>query len=418
MIPPVLIEGGYRMDEKQLFAMALGLSDPWYIERIEFDPGKKRLDLHLAFKKGTRFSCPECDSGELCPVHDTKERTWRHLDFFQHQAYLTAKVPRVTCSRHGVHQVMVPWARAGSGFTLLFEALALCLAKEMTVAGLAEAMSCGQAVLWRILARYVDETVAGEDYSGLQAVGVDECSKRRGHQYITTFCDLDASRVVHVEEGRDHKVFDGFLRFLEDHGVSRSQVTELCMDMWEPYMKGAQKNLPDAEVTFDRYHVMVLMNRAVDLVRRSEAKNKWLRGARYLLLKNPETLNERQRYHLELIKSLDSKTARAYHIKLALRRLWEQPNPEAAEKYLRQWYFWATHSRLEPVINVARTIKRHWHGVLRFFTSRITSGIVEGLNSKIKTAMKRAYGFKSFVYLRTIIYLIAGKLNFNLPTQC
>jgi transposase len=408
------------MDEKQLFALALGLNEPWYIERIEFDPGKRRLDLFLEFKKGARFLCPECGSGdgELCSVHDTKERTWRHLDFFQHQAYLTARVPRVTCSTHGVHQVNVPWARAGSGFTLLFEALALCMAKEMTVAGLAKVMGCGEATLWRILARYVTETVAREDYSGLKALGVDECSKRRGHQYITTFCDLDASRVVHVEEGRDHTVFRGFVRFLEDHGVPGSQVTEICMDMWEGYLKGAQEELPHAEITFDRYHLMVLMNRAVDLVRRSEVKNKWSRGARFLLLRNPETLTARQRSELERIKSLDSKTARAYHIKLALRRLWEQPTPEEAEKYLRQWYFWATHSRLEPVINVAKTIKRHWQGVLRFFTSRITSGIVEGLNSKIKTAMKRAYGFKKIEYLRTVIYLVAGKLNFPSPTQC
>jgi len=376
------------------------------------------LDLFLEFKKGARFLCPKCGSGEHCPVHDTKERTWRHLDFSQHQAYLTAEVPRVTCSTHGVHQVNVPWARAGSGFTPLFEALALCLAKEMTVADMAKRMNCGQAALWRMLARYVNETVAMEDYSSLKAVGMDECSRKRGHQYITTFCDLDASRVVDVEDGRDHTVFTGFLRFLGDHGVPHSQVTELCMDMWEPYMKGAQETLPHAEITFDRYHVMVLMNRAIDLVRRSEAKNKWSRGARFLLLRNLEKLTERQRGELERIKSLDSKTARAYHIKLALRRLWEQPTPAEAEKYLRQWYFWAAHSRLEPVIYVAKAIKRHWHGVLRFFASRITSGIVEGLNSKIKTAMIRAYGFKAFEHLRTIMYLVAGKLNFSLPTQC
>jgi len=163
---------------------------------------------------------------------------------------------------------------------------------------------------------------------------------------------------------------------------------------------------------------MVIMNQAMDQVRRSEAKNKWSRGARFLLLKNPESLTARQQAALERIKALDSKTSRAYHIKLALRRLWDQPIREDAEKYLRHWYFWATHSRLEPVIEVARTIKAHWQGVFRLFTSRITSGIVEDLNSKIKTAMKRAYGFKAFAYLRTIIYLVAGKLNFPSPTQC
>jgi transposase len=193
-------------------------------------------------------------------------------------------------------------------------------------------------------------------------------------------------------------------------------VLEIVSTVFVEVMKNIRKYAsPDR---LDRYHVMVLMNRAVDMVRRSEAKNKWSRGARFLLLKNPESLTARQSRALERIKSLDVKTSRAYHIKLALRRLWDQPTSEEAERYLKHWYYWATHSRLEPVIEVAKAIKRHWHGVLRFFTSRITSGIVEGLNSKIKTAMKRAYGFKAIEYLRTIIYLVAGKLNFSSPTQC
>lgn len=106
-----------------------------------------------------------------------------------------------------------------------------------------------------------------------------------------------------------------------------------------------------------------------------------------------------------------------YQIKLTLQRLWNHANRTEAEVFLKRWYFWATNSRLEPVITAAKTIKRHWDGVLQFVESRITTGIVEGMNSKIKTAMKRAYGFKSFVYLRTVIYLVAGKINIPLPTQ-
>jgi transposase len=403
------------MNEKDLFGLALGLVEPWYIERIEFDVANKRLDLFLDFKRGSRFPCPEC--GGLSPVHDTTERTWRHLDFFQHQAYLTARVPRTNCPRCGVKQVAVSWARPGSGFTLLFEALVLYLAREMPVTSAAELASVNQMSVWRILEHYVEQAVKAADLSGLKAVGIDECSKQKGHKYITTFCDLDKARVVYVAEGRGSDTLEAFAGHLEDKGLKTKQVEEVCCDMWPAYLSGIEVNLPEAAVTFDRYHVMAKMNKAVDEVRRQEAKEELLlKETRYLWLKNPEDLTRKQRRKLNSVKEQDLKTVRAYHIKLALQRFWEFRYPAAASRYLKKWYFWATHSRLEPVVEVAKLIKRHEEGILRFLKSRITNGVVEGLNSKIKTALKRAYGFKSFSYYRTIIYLVAGKLS--LPTQC
>ena len=403
------------MNEKDLFGLALGLVSPWHIEKIEFDAERKRLDLFLDFKRGSRFPCPEC--GEESPVHDTTERTWRHLDFFQHQAYLTARVPRTNCNKCGVKQVAVSWARPGSGFTLLFEALVLYLAQEMPVSSVAELTKVNQMSIWRILERYVEAAVKAADLSGLKALGIDECSKQKGHDYITTFCDLDKSKVAYVAEGRGSDTLDSFTGHLKDKGLRPEQVEEVCCDMWPAYLSGIEKNLPEAAVTFDRYHVMAKMNKAVDEVRRREAREETLlKETRYLWLKNPESLTKAQRRKLNGVKEQDLKTVRAYHIKLALQRFWEFTYMGAASRYLKKWYFWATHSRLEPVVEVAKLIKRHEEGILRFLKSRITNGIVEGLNSKIKTALKRAYGFKSFEYYRTIIYLVAGKLE--LPTRC
>ncbi len=403
------------MNEKDLFGLALGLVSPWYIEKVEFDVEGKRLDLFLDFKRGSHFPCPEC--GEPSPIHDTAERTWRHLDFFQHKAYLTARVPRTSCPRCGVKQVAVSWARPGSGFTLLFEALALCLAKEMTVTAVAELTSVNPMSVWRILERYVEEAVKAADLSGMKAVGIDECSKQKGHKYITTFCDLDKSKVVYVAEGRGSDTLEAFAGHLGTKGLAPGQIEEVCCDMWPAYLSGIEENLPEASVTFDRYHVMAKMNKAVDDVRRQEAKEELLlKETRYLWLKNPENLTSKQRLKINSVKEQDLNTVRAYHIKLALQRLWDYKYTAAASKYLKKWYFWATHSRLEPVVEVAKLIRRHEEGILRFLKSRITNGIVEGLNSKIKTALKRAYGFKSFNYYRTIIYLVAGKLS--VPTQC
>ena len=407
------------MDENQLFGLALGLTPPWFIEKVSFDPGQKRLDLFLDFKRGSKFPCPECGSGEGCPVHDTTEKTWRHLDFFQHQAFLTARVPRIECPTHGVRLTNVPWARPGSGFTLLFEAMALLMCQQMPVAGVAKVMQANANTLWRLLSHYVDKAVEDADYSDVRDVGTDECAQRKGHNYITTFCDLEQSRVVFVAEGRRKDTVKRFGAFLDQREIPRKQVRNFCADMWEPYRLGITEEFPEATLTFDRYHVMTVFNRAIDLVRRKEVRSvPFLKKSRYLWLKNRGKLTVSQQSDLDWLTRMDCRTSKAYQIKLTLQRLWIHTDRADAEVFLKRWYFWATHSRMEPVIEAARSIKRHWQGILQFVDSRITTGIVEGLNSKIKTAMKRAYGFKSFEYLRTVIYLVAGKINIPLPTQC
>ena len=403
------------MNEKDLFGMALGLSSPWYIEKVEFDAQARRLDLFLNFTKGSRFPCPEC--GEPRPVYDTTERTWRHLDFFQHQAYLTARVPRSNCPKCGVKQVAVPWARPDSGFTLLFEALVLQMAREMPVSAAAGLASISPNTIWRMLDHYVGQAVRQQDITGVTAVGIDECSKQKGQKYITTFCDLDKSRVIYVADGRESKTVDEFAGHIESKGLAPEKITQVCADMWPAYLSGVEKNLPDASVTYDRYHVMTYVNKAVDEVRRQEAKaNSVLKDTRYLWLKNPENLTEKQRIKLKSIKEQDLETVRAYSIRLAIQKLWEFDNLKAAREYLDRCLSWASHSKLKPMVELAQFIRRHEDGILRSLRSRITNGIVEGINSKIKTALKRAYGFKSFDYYRTIIYLVAGKLKF--PETC
>lgn len=400
------------MNENELFGLALGLSSPWYIEKVEFNAEGKRLDLFLDFKKGSRFACPECK--ELSPVHDTNERTWRHLDFFQHQAYLTARVPRSDCPKCGVKQVSVPWARPDSGFTLLFEALLLQLSYEMPVSAVTRLASIGDMVLWRILDHYIAKGVQKQDISNVKAIGIDECSKQKGQKYITTFCDLDKSRVIYVADGRESGTVDEFAEHIKAKGLDPDQITDVCADMWPAYLSGVEKNLPEASVTYDRYHVMTYVNKAVDEVRRRETKvNSVLKDTRYIWLKNPENLTEKQRIKLKSIKEQDLETVRAYSIRLAIQKLWEFDNIKAAREYLDRCLSWASHSKLEPMVELARFIRRHEDGILRSIKSRITNGIVEGINSKIKTAMKRAYGFKSFNYYRTIIYLVAGKFKFT-----
>lgn len=407
------LKGIVWMDELTLFTMALGLSKPWHVVDIRFSKEEGRLDLKIDFSKGAKFPCPSCGEPES-EVHDTKDRTWRHLNFFQYETYLHARVPRVRCGRCGIRQVEVPWARPGSGFTLLFEMLVLQLSREMSVAGVAEVMGEQANRIWRILGHYVERARRQVDLSEFHILGIDEFSLRKGHVYMTSFSDLEASRVVYLGESRRKEVVEEFVEDLRGRGIDPGQIDLVCCDMWDPYLHGLRNHVSQARVVFDRFHIMHQLNKAIEKVRWLEQKeNKALKKTRYLWLKNPRNLTREQEEQLEELKRLDLKTVRAYHIKLALARFWELKDPVHAVCYLKRWYFWATHSRLKPIVEVAKAIKRYWNGVVSYTTCRITNGVVEGLNSKIKTAMKRAYGFKHVAYLRPIVYLVAGKLCFD-----
>ena len=401
------------MDEHILFSTALGLEKPWKVVDIKFSKEEGRLDLKIDFQKGATFPCASCEEGD-CPVHDTKERTWRHLNFFQYETYLHARVPRIKCKTCGIKQVEVPWARPGSGFTLLFELLMLQLCREMSVAGVGELVGEHSNRIWRILEHYVERARGSVDLSFFHVLGMDEFSIRKGHEYMTSFSDIDASRVIFVAETRRKEVVTEFTKDMKQRGYDPEQIDLICCDMWDAYLNGIRNHIPKADIVFDRFHIMKQMNKAIEKVRWAEQKtNKDLKKTRFIWLKNPKNLTEQQAEKLSGLKKYDLKTARAYHIKLALARFWDIKDPKESEAYLKKWYFWATHSRLDPVIEVARGIENYWQGVINYTKSRITNGVVEGLNSKIKTAMKRAYGFKQTEYLKTIVYLVVGKLCFD-----
>jgi transposase len=405
------------MKDTELLQLALGLAPPWTVVSCHFDAEQRRLDIGLGFPRGSRFPCPSCGQGN-CPVHDTEQKSWRHLNFFQHEAHLVARVPRIRCGRCGVLQVALPWARPGSGFTLLFEAFIMILAQAMPVKRIAELIGEHDTRLWRVLEHYVERAREQADYSALRHLGVDETASKRGHNYVSLFVDLEQARTVFVTEGKDASTIERFQADLLDHGGSPEAVEEVCCDMSPAFILGVESHLPEARLTFDKFHVLKLLNAAVDEVRRREQRERpELKRTRYLWLKNPERLTAQQRTILETLhpKSLNLKTVRAYRIRLAFQALWKQP-PELAEAFLKKWYFWATHSRLEPIQQCAKTFKKHWQGILNWFQSLVNNGILEGINSLIQAAKARARGYRTVKNFITMIYLISGKLDFRLPT--
>lgn len=401
------------MRDIDLFQAALGLEHPWFVERLEFSREKRRLDLHLDFKTGGTFSCPECGVAG-CKAYDTTPKSWRHLNFFQYEAVLHARTPRVRCAKCGVKVVEVPWARPGSGFTLLFEALVLSLARHMPVSAVAELVDEHDTRIWRVLHHYVDVARAEADFSGVSKVGTDETARRSGQSYISLFVDMEDGRLLYATEGRSSATVESFAQDLEAHGGLRENVGEFSIDMSAAYQKGIADSFPLARITFDKFHLVKLVGEAVNKVRIEEQKHRpELKGSHRVWKRNPENLSGKEidisdRLHLP---GTNLKTVRAYHMRLAFQDLWTCQGYEEAEAHLKAWYFWLTHSRLEPMIRVAKTIRQHWDGVLHWFRTRLSNGILENLAGRIQAAKAKARGYRSSRNLITMAYLIAGKLT-------
>jgi len=402
--------------DTQLFQLALGINSPWFVAASDFDAEKKRLDIEIDFKSGARFSCPDCKAAD-CPVHDTAKKTWRHLDFFQHQAFLHARTPRIDCSTCGVRQVEVPWARPGSGFTLLFEALSMTLIMHMPVAAVARLLDVHDTRLWRVVHHYVETALAEMDLCALTRVCIDETAAKRGHNYISLFVDIDARRVVFIADGRGASTVAKFADHVDAHNSDASRIKEVCIDMSGAYIAGVTENLTEAEITFDKFHVMKLIGDAVDKVRRAEVKSRpELKGSRYLWLKNDQNLSAEQKAARTSLAAANLKTGRAWAMRLTFQDIYKEPSRGWAALMFDRWCSWARRSRLEPMKDLAATLFRHRDGILAWFDSHIANGLIEGINSLVQAAKAKARGYRTIRNLKAITYLVAGKLDLKLPT--
>jgi transposase len=403
-----------------IFEAALSINKPWYIKDFEFDPDKKRLDLYVDFRKGSTFQVDEPGYDGFYKVYDTVDKTWRHLNFFQHESYLHCRTPRIKYDKDKIKQIDPPWAGKSPGFTLLFEVLVMQLCAHMPVNTVCSVINENKNKIWRMLDRYVDMAREHENFSDMTAVGMDETSRAKGHDYVTLFVDLKERRTTFVAEGKDHATVEAFADDLKAHNGSPDQISDVSCDMSPAFIKGVRETLPGAKITFDKFHVLKLINEAVDQVRREEAATQpLLKKARYIFLKNERNLTKGQRETLEKLQlpRLRIKSVRALRVRESFQDIYQADTEDAFSLLLNKWYFWATHSRLKPIIKVAKTIKAHWDGILEWKRSYINNGILEGLNSIVQAAKAKARGFSTFKNFRIIIFLTTGKLKFNLVNQ-
>lgn len=409
------------MIENNIFEKALHIEKPWFIKKVIFNEESKRLDIYVDFHKGSTFfyeSIKENIRGNF-KVYDTEDKVWRHLNFFEHECYIHARTPIVKISgdkNNNFRLISPPWIGKCPGFTLLFEALILQLAKSMPIHTLCKIIGESDYKIWKILDKYVEESRYNLDLSNLKFVGLDETSKKKGHDYITLFVDLEQKRTIFITSGKDSSTISAFKKDLEKHNGDSKNISKISSDMSPAFIKGIKTELPNAEITFDKFHIIKIINKAVDEVRKLEVKsNPILKKSKYVFLKNHENLKikEKKKFDEIELSQQNLKTMKAYNIKIAFQQIYSADNEKEFETLLKKWYFWATHSKIEPIQKAAKTIKKHWGGVLAWKKSQINNGILEGLNSLIQAAKSKARGFKTFKKFKIVAYLVTGKFDFS-----
>jgi len=362
------------MTHKEIFATALGIQAPWFVDSIDLDPVKEELNIRVDFRRGSLFEYTDEDSGEISEykAYDTTEKTWRHMNFFQFRCYIKARIPRVKLGNGKVKQVKAPWEGISHGFTLLFEAFVMQLVEVMTVHQVCETIGTYDNKVWDIAKSYTEACRGFSDYSNVRKIGIDETSARRGHDYVTLFVDMDEKKTLFVTEGKSSETIKEFVEDFHDHCGNIENIEQVSCDMSPAFIKGIEENLPNADITFDKFHVINVINKAIDEVRKEEVKlNPLLKGSKYVFLKNRVNHTAKQKALLRDIamSKLNIQTFKALQIRESFQQIYLCENKYDFETLLKKWYFWATHSRIPKIIKAAKTIKMHWDGIVNWAES-------------------------------------------------
>jgi transposase len=398
----------------KLFETALGIVEPWSVASVNFDEATKVLTISIDFLPGSRFAVSGHEG--VHPVHDTVSKTYRHLSFFQHECHLQVRTPRVKLPNGSVRLVEADFAGRLSGFTLLFEAMILMLAQQMPFAAVARIVGESAHRVMAVCERYVEIALGLSDFSQVKALAIDETSRARGHDYITLAADALERRVLFVTEGRDAGTIKALAADLADHGCPPEQIDSVSIDMSPAFIKGVSEELPNARITFDKFHVIWHASTAVDKMRRIEQRtDKSLKGMRWSLLKDRSRLAPEAAADLDALiaRMTTVRTARAWLYKEQLREILDRKQINVVRGMLEHWCTCVMRSKVEPMKEVATLVRRHMEGIVAWAQTRQTNGFLEALNGLFQAAKRRARGFIRLATIKTVIFLIAGKLDFH-----
>jgi transposase len=387
------------------------------VQDVHFEPGGLVIEATPSWRKPR---CGRCT--RRGPTYDTSPlRRWRHLAFGRTPFWIRYPPRRVSCaSCQGVYVEQVPWAGHDSRFTWDFEEMAAYLAQRMDKTAVCTLLGINWRTVGTIVQRVVAERVDPSRLEGLYVIGVDEISFRRHHQYVTCVVDHLKGRVVWTGEGKSAQTLGGFF---DELGEEKSKaLTHVTMDMSAAFISAVEERAPQAQKVFDRFHVEKLATEAVDEVRRAEVRAAAEKGAaqtlkhsRWALLKKPWNMSQQDGERLRNIQKTNQRLYRAYLLKESLGEGLDFQQLARATSHLDQWIAWALRSRLNPFVKLAHTLKRLKEGVLAYVSTRLSNGLVEGLNNKIRLITRRAYGFHSARALSAMIHLCCGGIVLDPP---
>ncbi len=401
------------------FKKLLHLTSPVKAVQINSDPLRGQTVVIDVKPRARGLQCGEC--GRRCSRRhgaEGKLRSWRHLGLFGFVVLLRCRVYRVVCKRCGVRTMSVPWSRKGSVFTRAFEDETGWFLQHTDQTATATYMGISWVTAGNIARRVVDEKLDGSLLSDLHFIGVDEISYGRPTKFLTVVVDHERGRVVWAAEGKSSETLG---RFFETLGPARkSSIEVVTMDMSAAFVKSVTECLPQAEIVFDRFHVVRLLLDAIDEVRRDEIRamaeaedRKMLKSSRFPLLKNPWNLSRKENQKLSAIQHNNHRLYRAYLLKESFQEIYNATTLVDADRLFCEWFRWARWSKLAPFLRVAQTMKQHWSGIRRFIELRITNGPVEGYNSKIRMISHRAFGFHSADALIAMIMLLCSGITLS-----
>ena len=374
---------------------------------------KEELTIEVVPRRRSRARCNGC--GKRRPGYDTlPERVWHHVALWGIPVWLRYSPRRVKCPRCGIKVEQMPWAMGKSTLTKPLIVGLATFAKMLSWEEVARLFGVHWNTVRSAVAHAVQYGLANRDTSRVIAIGIDEISRRKGHIYVTNVYDLEQRRLLWTGEGRGEDVLE---RFFDEWGKEQTEaISCICCDMWDPYIKTIRKRAPGATVVFDKFHIVQHLMKAVDEVRREEARSlkeknpELLKRTRYIWLKNPWNLTPKQKQRLGYLEKLNLRTNRAYLLKETFREFWDYQTQGWAKRFLRKWFWWATHSRLKPMRDFAWMLRRHEEGILSYFETQINNGAVEGMNRKAKVLSQRAYGYRTFKTFSLALYHVLGDL--------
>jgi transposase len=404
------------MQDRELYRRILGIEAPWYVDSVELKLEVGEVHVRLAHHDMIHWPCADCGAPSRLYDHQP-ERQWRHLDTCQYQTILHAQPPRSECSEHGVHTIRLPWAEPSSRFTALFEALAIEWLKAASQKAVAGQMKLSWDEIHGIMERAVQRGLERRKAEQVSQIGIDEKAFRKGHNYMTLVNDLTGSRVLYVAEERKQSSLDGFWATLTPEQLAG--IEAVAMDMWDPYLASVREHVPQADdkIVFDKFHIAQHLGEAVDRVRRKENKtlkargDDRLTGTRYDWLRNPAAMEPRDRREFTALRQSGLKTARAWALKETAMALYSYIYERPARKHFRWWHGWAVRSRLQPMIEVARMLKRRFENIITYLRHRITNAGSESINAKIQWVKYTARGFRNKQNFIHAIYFHCGGLD-------